>query len=158
MNLRKLSPTWFDSNFFESVDFPDTTIITGENDYFRVDAEVFFEKLSEGHCSVEKIIIPNADHELIWKKIYPIYMAQKITYSNKANDDSDFTEITNTDAQLVIKKGEVEAIPSNQDLCEYAKKLKILCKNLHILSLFNTNRANISKNLHETPQYMSSNY
>ncbi|MFN3234425.1 MAG: alpha/beta hydrolase [Gammaproteobacteria bacterium] len=79
IKLRHLSPAWYDESCFPAPDkFPKTDIITGENDYFRASAEIFFRKLKTYGFSINMLVIPGWDHSLMWKSLLGIYMSQEL--------------------------------------------------------------------------------
>ena len=125
-NLRNYSPVWFRKECFNPDIFPQTTIITGENDYFRPDIEVFFERLRDANCNATKIVIPNSDHTLFWNRIFPLYLSQPIC---KLSDSTEvvpsFESIQAIDATL--KKGSSQS--SQKDAVDFLN-LKLCCQRL----------------------------
>ncbi len=146
IDLRKFSPLWFDSSFFDQQIFRNTTIIVGEKDCFRIDSEIFFEKLSDAKCTVTKIVIPQMGHALIWQSIYPIYLAQEILAAeNGDNSDGEFKAIIKKDRDLA----------KNQKIILYAhheyRRIKLLPTEDCIKTIFNLERALASELLLNNP-------
>jgi acetyl esterase/lipase len=137
--LREVSPLWFDNASFNSDLFPDTTIIVGQRDCFRIDSELFYAKLKDSNCKVTKIVLPAINHGLIWKSIYPIYLAQPIIRPRK-NDNPSFNDIIKSDQALMInaRDNEEGSVIANDHLTEEAipwrtRQIELLCQSYNWL-------------------------
>ncbi|MDQ2993528.1 MAG: alpha/beta hydrolase, partial [Pseudomonadota bacterium] len=166
-DLRTISPLWFNKKSFHPRLFPDTTIILGQTDCFRIDSELFFAKLKDDKCKVTKIILPVINHALIWKNLYPIYLAQLITKPDRI-DNTSFNEILEYDAILRLENSKAENQSSiakpvkkespemkEQRLLDETTHLKTLCKSFNWLrSANNVTQPADDKNL-KVPIYSS---
>lgn len=130
--LRFFSPSWFNENMLKQLNFPATTFIVSEKDYFRIDVEVLYMKMLLAGIQTTKIIIPDSDHTLLWKHIFPIYLAQNPQHASKETRQSPsklFQKILVTEEQLKDKKDKSE--DDANVLKEKSSRLKKLCAKLH---------------------------
>lgn len=134
-NLRKYSPMWFSNRCFDANVFPHTTIIVGEEDYFRLDSELFFEKLKDARASAVKIIIPDWNHFIMWKTIYPFYLAQEINIHHRRSQDPDLYRILNLDDLLNIKKTNGHHALKERNRTRCADELKAICWNFNLFKI-----------------------
>lgn len=78
--LRGCSPAWISVSALKRLSlFPETTIITGEKDFFKMDSVIFYKKLVAAGKKLLFIELPNQKHDVIWIRLYPIYLAQLLT-------------------------------------------------------------------------------
>ncbi|MDQ2993356.1 MAG: hypothetical protein M3R00_00180, partial [Pseudomonadota bacterium] len=161
-NLRKYSPIWFEVGCYTEALFPDITIIVGEKDCFRIDSELFYGKFEGTDRKIMKIVLPKINHGLIWKCLYPIYLAQKINTPEDMSD-LDFKEILAADESLKVDKNDKsktsmqeskETVLPERTILHRADHLKELC---HRFNYQYSRRPNqpINDDAHDKPGYAS---
>ncbi len=146
--LRKFSPTWFNKSCFSKDFFPTTTFITGEYDFFLRDTLCLYEKLRDAGCPAVKIILPRANHFIMWRSIYPFYLAQKIDPKNTTKIKIDITELDELDEALLINKVKDQSLKIK---LQRAKDLKVFCNRMNNVLITSENQTDDDK----TPKYNS---
>ncbi|MFN3234336.1 MAG: alpha/beta hydrolase fold domain-containing protein [Gammaproteobacteria bacterium] len=80
-NLRRLSPLWFPISILSKFhSWPETTIITGENDILKAESLIFYHKLQEAGHSSMMVLFAEKNHGLFWNSIFPFYMLKTILF------------------------------------------------------------------------------
>ncbi|MFN3234507.1 MAG: hypothetical protein ACE365_03710 [Gammaproteobacteria bacterium] len=77
-DLRLFSPARYNPSVFLKNNFPATTIISAENDYFKKDADDFYEVLHSAGCHAIRKTIPKSDHTCMWQSQEPARIAKRL--------------------------------------------------------------------------------
>jgi acetyl esterase/lipase len=112
-SLRQFSPNWLQVNTLKKINFPKTTLIVGENDFYRMDSEIFYAKLIQAKKTAQLVLLAKADHSIMWHALYPIYISKpllllktslRMIVADKNLTDSDERLKTSYQALISLRK------------------------------------------------------
>lgn len=123
VDLRNFSPAWYSPSTFKNSFFPETTIITAEQDYFVSEAMVLHHKLIDSGVITQLIVLPG-DHVLIWSNPYVLYTAQPIHSKESGTIKIEADVINDLKALESILKQKENEISSEEMLVNITQSLK----------------------------------
>lgn len=104
--LRGCSPAWISISALKNLSyFPETTIITGDLDYFKMDSIIFYKKLVAAKKTCFLFLLPQKKHDVFWIHLFPIYLSQFVTANNgefKNNLTRNYQKLEDFDKKLAL--------------------------------------------------------